>query len=251
MKQVVTSNSAKVEIIAFDIQTCLDIEAAGADRIELCADASSGGTTPSLGTIQLAQATVHIPVFPMIRPRGGDFLYTAEEFQVMLADIKYCKDLGCAGVVLGVLDRHGAVDMPRLRRLVEAAYPMQVTFHRAFDHCINPEQALEIIIEAGCTRILSSGQAQHAMEGVTLLKELIRLAGDRIVIMPGSGIRPNNILQLAQETNAKEFHASLRTYKSTTMKHFNPTFPKDDLRQAGINPEEVKALKAALAQISY
>lgn len=246
MRQQAIFNSAKIEIIAFDICTCLQIQAAGADRVELCADAGSGGTTPSQGTLKIALETLEIPVFPMIRPRGGDFLYTPEEFQVMLADIAYSKTLGCPGVVLGILDRQGAVDVSRLKQLVEAAYPMQVTFHRAFDHCRNPYQALEAIIQAGCSRILTSGQMPKAIMGTALLKELISQAGDRIVIMPGSGIRPENIALIARQTGAGEFHASLRTFQDSAMAYVNPYFPEEEMRQSSVNPGEIRALRAAL-----
>jgi copper homeostasis protein len=224
MAEVAEKKSYKVEIIAFTIEACSVIEQAGANRIELCANPTEGGTTPSYGMIKSAREAVGISLFPIIRPRGGDFLYTDAEYRLIEDDVKLCKQLGCDGVVLGLLQKDGSIDVKRTARLVELAYPMEVTFHRAFDHCRDPLEALEQLIKIGCQRILTSGQKPLATEGADLLAELVEKAADRIIIMPGSGVRPDNIAALAQKTGAVEFHASLRTQVPSAMDYLQPAF---------------------------
>lgn len=214
----------KVEIIAFTIEACSVIAEAGANRIELCANPAEGGTTPSYGMIKSAREAAGISLFPIIRPRGGDFLYSDAEFRIIEEDVKLCKQLGCDGVVLGLLHKDGSIDVKRTARLVEIAYPMEVTFHRAFDHCRDPFEALEQLIKIGCNRILTSGQKPLATEGAALLAELVEKAADRIIIMPGSGVRPDNIAALAQKTGAVEFHSSLRTRMPSAMDYRQPAF---------------------------
>lgn len=214
----------KVEIIAFTIESCQLIEQAGAHRIELCANPADGGTTPSYGFIQAAREKVSIPLFPIIRPRGGDFLYSNDEFRIMQTDVKMCRQLGCDGVVLGLLQKDGRIDVDRTAELVALAAPMEVTFHRAFDHCAFPFEALEQIIAIGCRRILTSGQKPLATEGAERIAELVKVAAGRITIMPGSGVRPANIRELAQKTGAQEFHASLRTIAPSEMTFLHPAF---------------------------
>lgn len=214
----------KIEIIAFTIGACSEIEKAGANRIELCANPAEGGTTPSYGMIKSAREAVGISLFPIIRPRGGDFLYSDAEFRLIAEDVKLCKQLGCDGVVVGLLQKDGSIDVQRTARLVELAYPLDVAFHRAFDHCRDPFEALEQLISIGCQRILTSGQKPLATEGADLLAELVEKAADRIIIMPGSGVRPDNIAALAQKTGAVEFHSSLRTRKPSGMNYMQPAF---------------------------
>src|SRR5580704_15750339 len=182
-----------LEICAFNLPSALAAQRAGADRIEFCTGPEEGGLTPSAGLIRAARELLAIPLYPIIRPSEGDFLYTDDEFRVMLRDIGYCKQAGCDGVVIGMLLADGNVDEQRCARLVEAAYPMGVTFHRAFDRAANPFEALEVIIRIGCERILTSGQRPVASEGAVLINELVREADERIVIMPGSGLRSGNI----------------------------------------------------------
>lgn len=206
----------ELEVIAFNIESCLTINQSRAQRIELCDNPGEGGTTPSFGFIKSARDRVAVELFPIIRPRGGDFCYSEDEFAIMQLDVKVCKELGCDGVVLGLLQADGRVDRDRTRRLVEQAYPLEVTFHRAFDRVRDPMEALEDVISCGCTRILTSGLHPTAMEGKEVIKELIQQADGRITIMPGSGIRAANIREIAKYTGAEQFHTSARAARSST-----------------------------------
>src|SRR5699024_6505301 len=190
----------KLEICANSLPSALAAQEGGADRIELCDNMAEGGTTPSYGTLTKARELLNIELYPINRPRGGDFLYTTLEYDIMYEDIQFCKKIGCDGVVIGLLTELGDIDTKRTSALVEAAAPMGVTFHRAFDRCRNPIQALENIIDCGCERILTSGQEPTAIEGASLLDLLIQKAEDRIIIMPGSGVRPENIAELVKTT---------------------------------------------------
>lgn len=192
-----------LEICANSVQSALAAQAGGADRVELCQQLEQGGTTPSLGTIEQVLSQLTIPVFVLIRPRPGSFCYDAQEQAVMAADIRHCRALGCAGVVLGALDQAGRVDRAACERLMDAAGPLAVTFHRAFDACPDQGQALEDIIRLGCQRLLTSG-------GQPQLAALIKQAEGRLSIMPGSGLTPTTIQQVARHTGAREFHASAR-----------------------------------------
>ena len=194
--------------------------------MELCAGIPEGGTTPSYGEIKTAQAlTSQIAINVIIRPRGGDFLYTEAEIQSMLLDIELCKQLGVHGVVFGCLTQEGDIDVPLMRRLIEAAKPLSVTCHRAFDVCRDPFIALEQLIELGCDRILTSGQQSTAEKGIPLLKQLVEKAGDRIIIMPGCGVRENNIARIEAETGAKEFHTSARSVVYSQMAYRKEEVP--------------------------
>ena len=211
----------KLEVIGFTIESCLIAQAAGAHRIELCDNPSEGGTTPSYGFIKTARENLSIELYPIIRPRGGDFLYSEIEFELMKADIQICKNLGCDGVVIGMLNSDGTVDKQRCKQLVDIAQPMGVSFHRAFDRTKDPFEALEDIISIGCERILTSGQKSVATDGAALLNELVKQANGRIIIMPGSGVRSDNIETLVKKTNATEFHTSARTYTDSKMEFIN------------------------------
>lgn len=201
-----------IEICANSAQSCVEAEAGGATRVELCAGIPEGGTTPSYGEIKTAKAlTSKIDINVIIRPRGGDFLYTEAEVQSMLLDIELCKELKVHGVVFGCLTKDGDIDVPLMRRLIEAAKPLSVTCHRAFDVCRDPFTALEQLIELGCDRILTSGQQSDAVKGIPLIAELVKRADGRIIIMPGCGVRENNIGKIEAETGAKEFHTSARS----------------------------------------
>lgn len=204
-------NPIKLEICAFSVDAALKAQKAGADRIELCANPSEGGTTPAYGTMQKATELLYIPVFPIIRPRGGDFCYTPEEYDMMAEDIVTAKHLGCKGVALGILNPDGTIDTERTSYLIKLAWPMQVTFIRAFDLVPDPLVALNDLIEIGCNRVLTSGQALKAEHATTLLKQLVIAAKNRIVVMPGSGVCPDNLEMLITQTGACEFHASART----------------------------------------
>jgi copper homeostasis protein len=187
-----------LEIAVFNIESALLAVSAGADRLELCENPGEGGTTPSYGTLKIVREKVNIPVFPIIRVRGGDFLYSDDEYAVMKKDIELCKQLGFEGVVIGLLHADGSVDAERTKELVDIAYPMEVTFHRAFDRAADPLAAMETIINCGCHRILTSGQVPNAGDGKELIKQLIEQANDRIIIMPGSGVRSSNIKEIAE-----------------------------------------------------
>lgn len=215
-----------IEICANSAQSCLEAEAGGAHRVELCAGIPEGGTTPGYGEIKTAQAlTSMIDINVIIRPRGGDFLYTRPEIQSMQYDIDLCKTLKVHGVVFGCLTKEGDIDMVLMQELIEAAGPLSVTCHRAFDVCRDPFQALEQLIELGCDRILTSGQQSDAVKGIPLLAELVKRAGDRIIIMPGCGVRENNIAQIEAETGAREFHTSARSIVHSRMEYRNEHVP--------------------------
>jgi copper homeostasis protein len=197
-----------VEICVDSVESACNAEEAGAGRIELCSALSEGGLTPSMGLISVVRSNINIDLNVIIRPRRGDFLYTDTEFSVMRHDIDVAGDIGANGIVTGILMSNGSVDVDRMTRLVEYAYPMKVTFHRAFDMCHDPFKGVEDIILTGATRLLTSGQTKRAVEGVMLIKDLIMVADENIIIMPGSGIDEFNIASIAIATGAKEFHLS-------------------------------------------
>lgn len=185
-----------IEVCAYSLASCQTAQQAGAGRIELCGGLAEGGTTPSAGLIQLARQHLTIPLYVMIRPRGGDFLYNDSELAVMRADIQLAKSLGADGVVLGLLKANGTVDEDRTRELIELARPLPVTFHRAFDMTRDPFEALEAIIRTGAVRILTSGQQQSVSEGLPLLQQLADRASNRIEIMAGAGVNAQNASNL-------------------------------------------------------
>jgi copper homeostasis protein len=182
----------KIEVCAFSLESCLAAEKGGANRIELCGSMYEGGTTPSAGLIQIAKQRVSIEIHAMIRPRGGDFCYSDDEISVMQADIRMAKQLGCEGIVLGILQPNGQVNIIQTKALVAFAKPMQVTFHRAIDMTPDYSKALEDIIESGCDRILTSGQKNTATEGIEAIENLVKQANSRIEIMAGSGVNADN-----------------------------------------------------------
>lgn len=203
-------SDALLEIAANSVASALAAEAGGAGRVELCSALEVGGLTPSHATIALAVERLHIPVHVLIRPRAGDFVYDDLDCEVMRRDIEACKQLRCAGVVIGVLDTDGNVDVSRCRALIDAAQGLSVTFHRAFDFARAPLAALDAIIALGCDRLLTSGQARDALAGATLIRQLVEHAGERITIMPGGGVSADNIAAIAQATGARELHASAK-----------------------------------------
>jgi len=232
----------ELEVIAFDILSCQLAAENGADRIELCANPHEGGTTPSYGMMKAARKSTHIQVFPIIRPRGGDFLYTKAEFEIMKDDIKSAQDIGCEGIVIGILSNDANIDIERCQELVSLAGQMEVTFHRAFDRVKNPLLSLEQIIAIGCKRILSSGLHPTATEGSSMLRTLVTQADGRIKIMPGSGVRSNNIVQLAKDTGAICFHSSARKTLDSQMHYLNSDM-KENLVQVSLDADEVSLLK--------
>lgn len=238
-----------IEIASSDFLTTKSAVEGGADRIELCANLAEGGTTPSYGHIKQCREAFTILIYPIIRPRGGDFLYSNEEFEIMLQDVKLCKQLGCDGVVIGLLNADGGIDIRRTAMLIEAAYPLGITFHRAFDRCRDPFEAMEQLISIGCERILTSGQKPTAPEAIELIAELNKAADDRIIIMPGSGVRKENIKMLAEKTGCIEFHSSLRGKIKTAMEFIHPAFDgsEEGYMNSAIDPHEVRAFRNALS----
>lgn len=221
----------KLEICCYSLQAAIDAQNGGADRIELCQSRPEGGTTPSYATVQMAKKLIHIPIYVMIRPRGGDFLYSDLEFEIMMRDIEMCKNLKVDGVVFGLLLKDGSIDIERTIKLTELARPMKVTFHRAFDMANNLYEALTDLINIGIDSILTSGGAQTAIEGKVPIKDLVAKAGEQLVIIPGSGIDETNIREMATFTAAKEFHSSAKLFNKGKIEFINPKVRLSDANQ--------------------
>ncbi len=224
----------KIEVVVFSVAGALAAQRGGAFRVELCENNAEGGTTPSYGTIELTRKKLDIDLHVMIRPRGGDFLYSDDEYEIMKSDILQCKKLGVDGVVFGTLLPDGNIDIDRCRILSDLAKPMTVNFHRAFDRVSDPFIALEQLIQCGFQRVLTSGQRSTAMEGIDLLTQLVRQAGERISVMPGGGVREENIEELIFKTKAREFHTSARCFMKSGMKFSNPGFISEGTASSGI-----------------
>lgn len=219
----------KLEICVDSAESAFNAQEGGADRIELCTNLLEGGTTPGSGIIAVLRDKLDLKIHVLVRPRGGDFLYSDLEYEIMKRDIKICRDIGVEGVVLGILDPAGEIDIERTSRLVEYAHPMSVTFHRAFDMCSDPFMGLEDIITTGASRVLTSGQKNMAAEGSFLIRKLNEQARNRIIIMPGSGLNDSNIELLARETGSSEFHLTGRKTIDSEM-----IFRKDDVSMRSI-----------------
>lgn len=211
----------QLEVCAFNIQSCLIAQAAGAVRVELCDNPIEGGTTPSYGTIVQVREAIQIALYPIIRPRSMNYYYDADEWAIVKADILMCKQLGCDGVSVGAQLVDGRIDKDRMQQVAEWAYPMGLTCNRAFDAVPDPAEALETLIAVGCERVLTSGLAATAPEGFDLLQQMVQQADSRISIMPGAGVRANNIKRL-METGATEFHTSARQAMPNPMQFANP-----------------------------
>jgi len=209
------------EVCAFNIQSAINAEKAGAARVELCDNPVEGGTTPSYGTVIETRERINIDLYPIIRPRAGNYYYDEEEYAIIKRDILICRDLGCDGISVGAQKVTGDIDTEMLKRIVEWAGPMGVTCNRAFDCAPDPFKALEDIIGCGCERILTSGLKSAAPDAGKLLGELVQAAGDRIIIMPGAGIKSTNIKKLVIESNAKEYHGSARKVASNPVTFLN------------------------------
>ncbi|MEC7883513.1 MAG: copper homeostasis protein CutC [Verrucomicrobiota bacterium] len=201
-------NKPLLEICIDSVASAISAEQGGAARVELCQNLFEGGTTPSIGTVYQTLQRVGIKVNAIIRPRGGDFLYSSDEFEIMKRDIVTLKEAGINGVVIGMLNADGSIDTERTQQLIELARPLEVTFHRAFDVSLDPFRSLENLIDLGVDRLLTSGQEPSVLEGVELIAELVRRAGDDIIIMPGAGITAKNLTRIIQETGAKEYHVT-------------------------------------------
>jgi copper homeostasis protein len=237
-----------LEVAANSPSSALAAQEGGAGRVELCASLGEGGITPSYAQIAIARERLRIPLYVLVRPRGGDFLYDSIERETMCRDIEQCVRLGCDGVVVGVLDADGSLDRLACRELIDAAGPLGVTLHRAFDVARDQREALEVAISLGFERVLTSGARATAMEGAALIHDLVQQAGDRIVVMPGAGIDAANVLPLRQATGAVEFHASAKRHLPSGMTHFPPHVRGMDAGEERSDPERIRAIVMALAQ---
>jgi copper homeostasis protein len=235
-----------LEIAANSVASALAAQQGGAGRVELCTALELGGLTPSHAQIALVRERLRIPLYVLIRPRAGDFLYSDLDCETMQRDIETCVSLGCDGVVLGVLDAEGRVDTARCRTLITAAGKLGVTFHRAFDLTRDPLTALNDLIELGCERVLTSGAQTSAGEGAPLIRQLVERSAGRIVVMPGAGVDAGNIGKLREITGASEFHASAKRQHPSGMR-WQPELLKD--MQGGewrSDVEQVRGMVAAL-----
>lgn len=219
------SERRRIEVCVDSVESALAAEAGGADRIELCAALGEGGLTPTAGLMETVRAEVKLPIAAMIRPRAGDFCYSDHEFAVMRRDLALMKQLGADLIVLGLLAPDGSVDRERTARLVAEARPLPVTFHRAFDVAADARAALECLVELGIERVLTSGQEKSVLEGLELVTELIRWAGDRILVVPGGGITERNLPRILRECRAKEFHVSASATRDSRMTYRNTRVP--------------------------
>lgn len=235
-----------LEIAANSLMSALAAQEAGADRVELCENLGEGGTTPSYGTLSLARERLQIPLYVLVRPRAGDFLYQPAEVELMLRDVELCARLGCDGVVIGALDEDGWIDIAVCRELISRAGAMGVTFHRAFDAVRAPAQALEQVIELGCERLLTSGAHATAEQGAQAIAALVAQADERIRIMAGAGLNPGNLADVVRRSGAHEFHASAKQTQASAM-HFRgnplPGLEPEHLQTSAV---QVRALLAAL-----
>jgi copper homeostasis protein len=234
-----------LEVCAFGIQSCVIAERAGAARVELCDNPIEGGTTPSFGMIKKVRAKISIELFPILRPRSMNYFYDDDDWEIILEDVRICKQLGCDGISVGVQKRSGDIDADKMRYLVDLAYPMMVTSNRVIDTAPNPYESLEVLIEAGCKRVLTSGTASTAPEGATILKDLVTLGKGRISIMPGAGVNSGNISQLRSETGAYEFHSSARKATPNLVRFINPSVT-DAGNMYVADEEEVRKMVVAL-----
>jgi copper homeostasis protein len=212
-----------LEVCANSISSAIAAQDGGAARVELCENMKEGGTTPSAGQIIMARKLLHIKLYILIRPRAGDFLYDDVEFETMLADIRFCVEAGCDGIVVGILNADGTIDMERNAQMVSLAkqWGLGITFHRAFDMCADQYKALEDIIELGFERILTSGGKSTGMEGASMIAHLVEKAAGRILIMPGAGVDEHNVADLIHYTGVNEVHASARVNIPSGMKYQN------------------------------
>ncbi|POP44964.1 copper homeostasis protein CutC [Superficieibacter electus] len=246
--------TALLEICCYSLACALAAERRGADRIELCAAPLEGGLTPSYGVLKSVRQQVSIPVHPIIRPRGGDFCYSEDEFSTMLEDVRTVRELGFPGLVIGVLDEDGDVDLSRMAQIMAVAGSLAVTFHRAFDMCADPYKAFDNLKQLGVARILTSGQQSSAEKGVSLIAELI--ARSRVpIIMAGAGVRAGN-LETFLSAGINEVHSSAGGWTPSTMRYRNPglsmsTDPNaDEYQRYAVNGQAVAEMKAIITRFS-
>lgn len=237
-----------LEVCCYSAKSAILAEQANAQRIELCDNFTEGGTTPSYATIKHCLENLKIPINVIVRPRGGDFLYSDDEFEIIKEDVCVIKELGANGIVIGFLKANGEIDLKKTIEVVELVHPLEVTFHRAFDMCNDHFKALEELKNIGIKRILTSGGMNTAYEGVDLLTQLVKQAKDEIIIMPGSGINEKNLLEVMQKTGATEFHASAKMFVKSQMEYFNPHIfmggdqSIDEYKKISVNSDQIKAM---------
>ena len=238
----------KLEICCYSVESAFLAENAGADRIELCDNFTEGGTTPSYATIKYAIDNLKIPINVIIRPRGGDFLYSDMEFEIMKQEVLEMIKLGVNGIVFGILKSNGKIDTERTKDIIEISQALEHTFHRAFDMCDDHIQSLEILKKIGIDRVLTSGGKNNAYDGIELLSKLVEAAENDIIIMPGSGINENTIDEILQQTRASEFHSSAKTFINSSMNYFNPDIKMgktnniDEYKKVSVNTEQIKKM---------
>ncbi|MFI5092613.1 MAG: copper homeostasis protein CutC [Candidatus Acidiferrum sp.] len=225
-----------LEISVESVEAALAAERGGAQRIEFCSNTKEGGTTPSPELMRAVRDRVRIPVVSMIRPRAGNFVYSDAEFAAMQREIETAQNLQMDGIVLGLLKADGQIDIERTKQLVARARPLEVTFHRAFDECADLRRSLEDVMKAGATRLLTSGGKQTAPEALEVLGNLVRIAGKRLIVMPGSGLHAGNIRAAVEKIGAREFHAGLSSVIAYPAKNLSAF------------EEEVRRLAAALRE---
>lgn len=245
-------NHVLVEACVESVESAVAAASGGADRVELCDDLVEGGTTPSAGAITVARRQLDIGIAVMIRPRGGDFVYTDLEFESMRHDVGVARSLGADAVVFGLLNPNGTIDRDRTARLIEDAGPLPVTFHRAFDVSRDPMESLETLIALGVTRILTSGQRASAMESLDLLAALVRTAGDRLTILAGGGVTAANAAQIVAATGVREVHLYAPRRFASPMEHRNDAVPMgmayrpDEYVRTVTDAEAIRAIVAAV-----
>ena len=239
-----------VEVVVYNIESALRAQEGGADRIELCDNPSEGGTTSSYGVIESVRQNVSLDLYVMIRPRGGDFLYSHYEFHSMKREISQCQKLSVDGVVFGVLTPDGRIDKKRCKELIDKARPLKVTCHRAFDMTCDPVEALEDCIEVGFDRILTSGHQAQAIKGAELIGQLIQKANGRIAIMPGSGVNENTVEEIVRLSKAREIHFSATAFRESGMKYRNQQIAGmgsdegSEFKLRTVDPERVRKIRA-------
>lgn len=243
------SSAYLLEIACNSAMSAVAAQHGGANRIELFENLEQGGTTPSLGSIAVAREQLQIPLFVLIRPRPGDFHYGSVEAEIMLRDIRHCRQLGCDGVVIGALTVDAEIDMTLCRELVSAAGPMDITFHRAFDAARDLPTALEQIAGLGIKRILSSGGHASAAEGSAVLSSLAEQAGSRLALMAGAGLSAQNITEVALKTGCVQLHASAKGRHRSAMRYQNPRLQGLDNDWIQTQSGAVAALREALDQL--
>jgi copper homeostasis protein len=239
----------KIEVVVYNIESALKALDGGADRVEVCADPGAGGTTPSVGTVEVIRQNISMDVYAMIRPRGGDFFYSSYEFHAMKRDLSQFQKLSVDGVVFGILNADGTLDKKRCGELIARARPLKVTCHRAFDMTSNPFQALEDCIEVGFDRILTSGHKNTALEGASLIAGLQAKADNRIIIVAGSGVNEKFVEEIVRTTKVEEIHFSATTYRESAMAYKNESLHamgqgvQSEYTVRSVDPEMIRRIR--------